>query len=87
LSLSGLIGHVQTLSPPLNRGELNSLLRKLWNAQAALNRGQTNAACGLLGAFAAEVGAMVHSFRLTQTQAAPLLASVVGIRSPLACRN
>ena len=51
---------VTNLSPPLNGGEVNSLLKKLENAQTSLNRGSPNAACGQMNAFANEVEALIR---------------------------
>ena len=64
----------------LNQGNTNALLVKLDAAQAALARGNDEAAAGALGAFINQVEAFVRSGRLSPAQGRALAAPARAIR-------
>jgi hypothetical protein len=80
--ISNLIGLVQTLD--LQPGTANSLSVKLQIAARVLERGNINAACGILGAFLNEVNAQTGK-KLTAALADFLITDVARIHSVLGC--
>ena len=70
---------------PLNAGQRNSLISKLNAVVAALGRGDTAAACRVLGAEFHEIDALVQSGQLDAIAAQPLLDELLAIRGSLGC--
>jgi hypothetical protein len=77
-----LIALVQGLGLP--SGSANSLVVKMQAAANSLGRGNTEAACGTLGAFLNEVAAQSGK-KLTAVQADALIADAMRIRAMLGC--
>ena len=75
---------VQLRSLDLHNGIENSLLVKLQGAQAALERGDTDAACGKIDAFIAEVAAQ-RGGKIDPANADALTASAQEIKRQLGC--
>jgi len=71
----GIANLIAQVNGVANGGTANSLNAKLRAASASLDRGNTEAATGQLGAFINEVEAMVQSGRLTQAQGNALIAA------------
>jgi len=69
----------------LNSGQQNSLTSKLQAAQASISSGNTNAACGQLGAFINEVNARRRSGSLDQSTANILITFIAASRQSLGC--
>ena len=63
----------------------NPLLTKLDQVVKKLNEGQTNAACGQLGAFVNQVNADIHNGTLTAAQGQALITAVNAIEASLGC--
>ncbi len=63
----------------LNAGNTNALLVKLNAAEAAVARGNKQAAAGALGAFINQVNAFVRTGKLTAAQGTPLLEGAQAI--------
>ncbi len=80
--VNNLIAQVQRLGLP--SGTANSLSVKLQGAASALDRGNSEAACGNLGAFLNEVNAQTGR-KLTSAQADVLTAEATRIRAVLGC--
>jgi len=80
-----LIALVQSLS--LSPGTENSLRVKLQAAQAALSRGNVNAACGNLKLFIHEVAAQAGKQEITEAQADLLIQEATRIEAVLDCRS
>lgn len=80
--LTDLDGLVRSLGLP--NGIANSLLVKLQGAQAALDSGDTAAACGKLGAFVNEVQAQSGK-KIPAADAARLIAAADNLRTQLGC--
>jgi hypothetical protein len=81
--INGLIARVQSLG--LQSGAANSLIVKLHAAASALDRGNTGAACGILGAFLNEMHAQTGK-KITADQAALITADATRIRAVVGCR-
>jgi large repetitive protein len=71
----GIAGLIAQVDGMVSGGAANSLDAKLRAASASLDRGNTAAATGQLGAFINEVQAMVQSGRLTPAQGDALVAA------------
>ena len=67
----------------LNAGEGNALDSKLDAATAQLNKGSTNAACNVLGAFNNQVEALVLTERLSPAQGQPLIDAANAVSDQL----
>lgn len=80
--LTDLDAQVRALGLP--NGVANSLLVKLQGAQAALDSGDTSAACGKLGAFVNEVQAQSGK-KIPTIEAAALVAAANDLRAQLGC--
>ena len=80
--INGLIVLAPSLG--LQPGTANSLVVKLQGAASALDRGNTEAACGSLGAFLNEVNAQTGK-KLTAAQADLLMAEATRIRAVIGC--
>ena len=83
-ALAKLIAFVQGVSG-LNAGQKNSLLDKLNAANDSLQRGNSNAACGQLNAFANEVDADQKAGRLTSGDAGTMTDAARQIQRSLGC--
>lgn len=80
--LTDLDAQVRALGLP--NGIANSLLVKLQGAQAALDSGDTTAACGKLGAFVNEVEAQSGK-KIPASEAAALVAAANDLKAQLGC--
>lgn len=67
----------------INKGQANSLVKKLQNAIGMIYAGKTNGAIGKLGAFINEVNALVNSRRLTGTQGSALINAAKSVVAQL----
>ncbi len=83
-ALAKLTTFVQGVSG-LNAGQKNSLLAKLRAAADSLQRGNSNAACGQLNAFANEVDADQKAGRLTSGDAGTLIDAARQTQRSLGC--
>jgi len=83
-SITDAISIIQS-QPSLTGGQQNSLTSKLEGAQASIGSGNSNAACGQLGAFINEVNANRRSGRLDQSPATTLITFVATLRQSLGC--
>ena len=72
--LESLFARVEELSASgvLNKGQANSLIKKLESAEKAIEKGQKSAS-NKVGAFINEVEAFVNSGRLTPDQGQPMI--------------
>src|ERR1051325_6410444 len=82
-----LVSQIQTLVDigVLNKGEGHSLIAKLDEVMASLNRGNRAAACGQIGAFINQVNAFLNAGRLTPAQGQPLIAAATLLSSITGC--
>jgi hypothetical protein len=69
----------------LNSGQGNSLISKLQAAIAALNQGNTTAACNELQAFINQVNALISAGVLTPAQGQPLIGAANDLRNKIGC--
>lgn len=76
-----LAGRVSALQAngTLNKGQANSLLKKLENAEKQINKGQAHAGINILNAFINEVNAMISSGKLTAAQGQTLINCALGV--------
>jgi arabinogalactan endo-1,4-beta-galactosidase len=80
--IEDLISLVQGLN--LSNGLTNSLVNKLENSHASLDKGNTNAACNQLSSFVNEVEAK-RGKELTDAQADQLVRDAARVRSVMGC--
>jgi hypothetical protein len=72
---------------PLDEPQKQGLLDKLTGALAAIEQGNTNSACGKLGAFNNQVSAFINNGTLTSAQGQPLINSSNHVRNTIGCTN
>ena len=80
-----LIDRVENLIDPdvLNKGQGNSLIKKLEGALQKLNNGNTKAACNQLQAFINQVDAFIRSGILTVEEGQPLIDATIDVINDL----
>lgn len=85
---SSLVTVVLSLGPPngpLNVGQANSLVSKLFQVESRLGSGQTNAACNTLSAFVNEVTSLTNGGVLLPSQDSLLAALAQSIMTAAQC--
>jgi hypothetical protein len=85
--LASLLGQIQALidAGTLTQNQGNQLLNKINQVIAKLDAGQTNAACGQLGAFINNVNALINNHSLTQAQGQALIDAANAIKASNGC--
>jgi hypothetical protein len=87
--LTSLIANVNALiaQGSLSRSSANGLLASLRAAQNSLNRGNTQATCGQVGAFMNKAEPMIRNGRLSESDGQSLISTAEDLRTALDCRS
>jgi hypothetical protein len=87
--LASLIADVSSLiaQGSLSQGSGNALLASLRAAQNSLNRGNTRATCGQVGAFINKTEPLTRNGKLSEADGQSLISTAEALRTALGCRS